>query len=209
MTGLSVIGPGFGRTGTMSSKAALERLGFDPCYHMVVVREAEGHVDAWTDAINGAPTDWTQFFAGYRAVVDWPACAFWKPIWAANPDAKIVLTRRDPNSWFDSIEQTIFVALRAPSDDQEQVRWRVQTRKLIFEQTFGNDLSRANCISVLQAHEADVIATVPADRLLVFDVTEGWEPLCEFFGVAVPDEPFPRSNSAAEFRVWTGIDDTE
>jgi hypothetical protein len=208
MTGLSVIGPGFGRTGTMSCKAALERLGFDPCYHMVVVREAD-HVDAWTGAINGAPTDWAGLFEGYRAVVDWPACAFWKPIWAANPDANVVLTRRDPNAWFDSIEQTIFVALRAPSDDEEQVRWRVQTRKLIFEQTFGNDLSRANCISVLRQHEADVIASVPADRLLVFEVAEGWEPLCEFLGVGVPDEPFPRSNSAAEFRVWTGIDNSE
>ena len=154
-------------------------------------------------------TDWVALFDGYRAVVDWPACAFWKEIWAAQPEARIVLTRRDPNAWFESIEQTIFPALRAPSLDEEQVRWRVQTRKLIFEETFGNDLSRTHCISVLQRHEADVVATVPADRLLVFDVTEGWEPLCRFLDVTVPDEPFPRSNSVAEFRAWTGLDGAE
>jgi Sulfotransferase domain len=201
-----VIGPAFGRTGTMSCKAALERLGFGPCYHMIEVREAPGHVDAWAGAINGAPTDWAGLFAGYRAVVDWPACAFWKEIWAAHPEAKIVLTRRDPGGWFDSIEQTIFQALRAPSPDEELVRWRVQTRKLIFEQTFGDDLSRDHCISVLRAHEADVIRSVPAERLLVFELGDGWVPLCAFLGVAVPDEPFPHANSAAEFRVWTGLD---
>jgi hypothetical protein len=206
VSSLSVIGPGFGRTGTMSCKAALERLGLGPCYHMIEVREAAGHVDAWTGAINGAPTNWVGLFAGYRAVVDWPACAFWKDIWAAHPAANIVLTRRDPDAWFDSIEQTIFQALRAPSPDEEQVRWRVQTRKLIFEQTFGNDLSRDHCISVLRAHEGDVISSVPAERLLVFDLGDGWEPLCAFLGVAVPYEPFPRTNSAAEFRVWTGLD---
>ena len=201
-----MIGPGFGRTGTMSCKAALERLGFGPCYHMIEVREAAGHVDAWTGAINSAPTDWARLFAGYRAVVDWPACAFWREIWTAYPEAKMVLTRRDPDAWFDSIEQTIFKALRAPSPDEELVRWRVQTRRLIFEQTFGNDLSRDHCISVLRAHEADVISSVPAERLLVFEVGDSWEPLCAFLGVAVPDEPFPHANSAAEFRVWTGLD---
>ena len=202
---LAVIGPGFGRTGTMSAKAALERLGFGPCYHMIEVYE-QGHIDAWTRAIDGAPTDWTELLGGFRAVVDWPACTFWKQIWAANPDAKIVLTHRDPNAWFTSIEQTIFEALRAPSDDEQLVRWRVQTRKLIFEQTFGNDLSRDHCTAVLRAHEAEVIASVPAERLLVFEVAEGWGPLCAFLDVDVPDEPFPRANSAAEFRVWTGLD---
>jgi hypothetical protein len=202
---ISVIGPSFGRTGTMSVKAALERLGFGPCYHMLEVYEA-GHVDAWTAVINGGEADWDAMFAAYHSVVDWPSCSFWKQIWAANPDARIVLTRRDPDSWFASMEETIFQALRAQSDDEQLMRWRVQTRKLIFDETFGNDFSRAHCISVLRAHEADVIESVPRDQLLVFELADGWEPLCAFLDVPVPDGPFPHSNTTAEFRVWTGLD---
>jgi hypothetical protein len=202
---LAVIGPAFGRTGTMSFKAALERLGLGPCYHMIEVYE-QGHVDAWSAAIDGGPCDWNLFFRGFNSVVDWPACAFWKQIWAANPDAKIVLTRRDPDSWFESMENTIFQALRAQSDDAELMRWRVSTRKLIFDEAFGNDFSRDHCTAVLRAHENDVIASVPSEQLLVFEVADGWEPLCAFLDRPVPDEPFPRVNSTAEFRVWTGLD---
>jgi hypothetical protein len=202
---LDVIGPGFGRTGTMSCKAALEQLGFGPCYHMLEVYE-RGHIDAWTRAINGEEPDWDTLFRGYRAAVDWPACSFWKQLLALNPGAKVVLTRRDPDAWFDSMRQTIFQALRADSDDPERMRWRVQTRRLIFEKTFANRFDRESVIAVLKAHEADVVASVAPADLLVFDVADGWEPLCGFLGVPVPDTPFPRSNSTAEFRVWTGLD---
>lgn len=203
---LEVIGPGFGRTGTMSFKAALDLLGFGPTYHMVEVYAHDDHTDAWARAINGGPLDVDHIFAGYRSAVDWPACSFWKQLKAANPDAKIVLTRRDPDAWFESISNTIFQALNAEHLDPERNEWRVQTRKLIFEQTFGNRFDRDHVVSVLRAHEADVIASVPGDELLVFDVAEGWEPLCAFLGVAVPAEPFPRTNSTAEFRAWTGLD---
>jgi len=203
---LEVIGPGFGRTGTMSCKAALEQLGFGPCYHMVEVYANEGHVDAWTRTINGVPLDTEEIFAGYRSAVDWPACSFWKQLKAENPAAKLVLTRRDPDAWFASLSSTIFQALRAESDDEQLMRWRVATRRLIFEQTFGNDLTRDHVVHVLRAHENDVIASVPVSSLLVFDVADGWPPLCEFLGVPVPDAPFPHANSTAEFRVWTGLD---
>src|SRR5207302_832767 len=136
---LEVIGAGFGRTGTMSLKAALDQLGFGPCYHMVEVYANEGHVDAWTRAIDGKPLDAERIFAGYRAAVDWPACAFWKQLMAENPAARVVLTRRDPEAWFTSMTHTIFVALRAETDDEQLMRWRVATRRLIFAQTFGND----------------------------------------------------------------------
>ncbi|HET9729669.1 MAG TPA: sulfotransferase [Acidimicrobiia bacterium] len=202
---LSVIGPSFGRTGTMSCKSALERLGQGPCYHMTEVYKRR-HIGLWTDVIQGHPVPWAELFDGFRSVVDWPAAAFWKQIWADNPDARILLTRRDPDAWFDSMERTIFQALTFLSDDPELNAWRVQTRKLILEQTFGNRFDRAHCIAVLQEHERDVISSVPADRLLVFDVAQGWEPLCAFLGVPVPAEPFPRTNSTAEFRVSTGLD---
>ena len=202
---LSIIGPGFGRTGTMSCKNAVEQLGFGPCYHMSEVYE-RGQMDLWADAINGAPLASETIFAGYRAAFDWPACSWWKALKAANPNAKIVLTRRDPDAWYDSISTTIFKALPSVSADPARNAWRVHTRKLIFDQTFHNDLGRDNVISVLRAHEADVIASVPADELLVFDVGDGWEPLCAFLGVAVPETPFPRTNTTAEFRQETGLD---
>jgi hypothetical protein len=190
----------------MSFKAALEILGFGPCYHMIEVYGNEGHVDAWSRVIDGATGDWAAIFADYRSVVDWPACSFWKDIKRANPDAKVILTRRDPDSWYESMTNTIFEASRARSDDEELNRWRVKTRKLILEQTFGNRLDHDNVVAVMRGHEADVIASVPPDELLVYEVAEGWEPLCAFLGAEVPAEPFPRTNSTAEFRQWTGLD---
>lgn len=202
---LSVIGPGFGRTGTMSFKAALDQLGFGPCYHMSEVYEND-HIDAWSAIIDGAPADFASLLAGYRAAVDWPACSYWKQLKAANPGAKIVLTRRDPEQWFVSMSNTIFQALAADSDDPRRTAWRVKTRKLIFEQTFGNDLGHDNVLACLRAHEADVVASVDPSELLVYDVAEGWEPLCEFLGVPVPLVPFPRTNSTSEFRTSSGLD---
>ena len=202
---LHVIGPSFGRTGTMSFKAALDELGFGPTYHMTEVYEND-HVEAWTAAINGAPLDIDGIFGRYRSAVDWPACSFWKQLKAASPEAMIVLTRRDPDAWFTSMTNTIFQALAAEHPDPHRNAWRAQTRKLIFEDTFGNNFDHDHVLSVLRGHEADVIASVPADELLVFDVADGWEPLCTFLGVPVPETPFPRTNSTAEFRVWTGLD---
>jgi hypothetical protein len=202
---LDIIGPGFGRTGTMSCKAAVEQLGFGPCYHMSEVYE-RGHEDAWADAINGAPLAIDTIFAGYRSVFDWPACTWWKQLKAANPRAKIVLTRRDPDIWYDSIATTIFKALPSVSDDPARNAWRVHTRKLIFSDTFHDDLGRDNVLAVLRAHEADVIASVPPSELLVFDVAEGWGPLCDFLGVTVPETPFPRTNTTEEFRQSSGLD---
>jgi hypothetical protein len=202
---MEVIGAGFGRTGTMSLKVALETLGYGPCYHMIEVYANPSHIELWTQAIDGGRLAAECLFENYRAVVDWPACSFWKELKASNPRAKIVLTRRDPDSWYDSMRNTIFEALNAPTDDEQLTRWRVATRKLIFEQTFGNDLSRDHAIAVMHAHENDVVASVPSGDLVVCDVQDGWEPLCTFLGRPVPDVPFPRTNSTAEFRVWTGL----
>jgi hypothetical protein len=202
---IDVVGPGFGRTGTTSGKAALELLGFGPCYHMQEVYE-RAHIEAWEAVIAGAPLDCDRMFAGFRSTLDWPACSYWKEIKRANPMAKVLLTRRDPDAWFDSIEQTIFPALRAEHPDPLRTRWRASTRKLIFEETFGNRFDRAHVIGVLRAHEQDVIASVSRDELLVFDVADGWVPLCAFLGVDVPGVPFPHTNSTAEFREETGLD---
>jgi len=203
---LEVIGPGFGRTGTTSLKAALNELGLGPCYHMMEVYENDGHIELWAAAINGAPLAGDTIFDHYRSVADWPACSFWKELKAANPAAKIVLTRRNPDAWFESMTNTILQALRTESDDEQLNRWRVSTRKLIFEQTFGDRFDRDHMVSVMRAHEDDVVASCRPDELLVFDVADGWGPLCAFLDVPVPVTPFPRANTAGEFRERTGLD---
>jgi hypothetical protein len=197
---LQVIGAGFGRTGTMSLKAALEQLGFDPCYHMIETWGRAGHDRMWQDALDGRPVDWDALFDGFRATVDWPACTFWDLLLERNPGAKVLLSRRDPEAWYRSITSTIIPAISdLPPPDDPGYGHRRMTQSLLFDRTFGHDLSKENLLATLAAHEADVIARCPADKLLVFDVAEGWEPLCAFLEVPVPDGEFPRSNSTEEF----------
>jgi hypothetical protein len=207
---LDVVGAGFGRTGTLSFKLALEQLGFGPCYHMLEVFATPAHVEVWAEALDGTTPDWHALFAAYRSTCDWPACAYWREIKTANPSAKVVLTRRDPNAWYESMCRTIFEVLRRPftGDDPLAARNMESNRILILERTFGGRPDdRDHTLGVLAAHERDVIASVPAGELLVFDVADGWEPLCAFLGVPVPAEPFPRTNTADDFRTMAGLDE--
>lgn len=204
---LEVIGAGFGRTGTLSFKQALEDLGFGPCYHMLEVFGKDDHVTTWEDAIAGRSVDWDALLDGYRSTCDWPACTFWREQRAANPGAKVVLTRRDPDAWFTSITNTIFATLAKPLDvDPVVAHHQRMVSALIADRTFGGRFDRDHVLHVLAAHERDVIESVPADELLVYDVAEGWAPLCTFLGVAVPDTPFPNTNTTADFRAMTGLD---
>jgi hypothetical protein len=208
---LEVIGAGFGRTGTLSFKLALEQLGLGPCYHMLEVFGSADHISTWSDAIAGEPVAWDALLDGYRSTCDWPACTFWRDLRAANPGAKVVLTRRDPDAWYTSMGATIFESLARPvKDDAEamMVDQHRMTRELILERTFGGDLGREHVLAVLAAHERDVISSVPPEELLVYDVAEGWEPLCAFLGVPVPAEPFPNTNTTADFRTMVGLDPT-
>ena len=208
---LEVIGAGFGRTGTLSFKVALEQLGLGPCYHMLEVFGNADHVAAWSAAVAGEPVDWDAVLGGYRSTCDWPACTFWQELRAANPGAKVVLTRRDPDAWYTSMSATIFESLARPVEgdaDPVMVDHQRMTRRLIVERTFTGDLSREHVLAVLAAHEQDVIASVPPDELLVYDVAEGWESLCAFLSVPVPREPFPNTNTTSDFRTMVGLDPT-
>src|SRR5215207_9752656 len=195
---LMVIGTGFGRTGTLSLREALVRLGFGPCDHMLENFEHPERFPHWRDALrkkqSGEPIDWRPLLDGYRAIVDWPGAYFWRELTAAHPDAKVLLTVRDPERWYDSIQGTIF----AMQDDQLPEG----PRDIIFTRTFGDRLTdRAHCQSVFARHVEAVQETIAPDRLLVFNVKEGWEPLCRFLGVPVPeDEPFPHVNDTAAFK---------
>ena len=198
---LEIVGSGFGRTGTNSLKLALEQLGFAPCHHMFEVRDNPRQLPFWQRAAAGEKLDWNEVFAEYRACVDWPAAHFWREIHAAFPTAKVLHSHRDENDWFNSVHETIYPAMLEWETAEGTRRDRlVMANELIVNQAFDGRLSdKEHAISVYRAHEKDVRRTVPAEQLLVFDVRQGWAPLCEFLEVAAPDVPFPRTNSTAEF----------
>jgi Sulfotransferase domain len=203
---LSVIGAGFGRTGTMSLKQALEQLGFGPCFHMAEFftnENGEALTGKWARAVLGSEApDWDEVFAGYQSTVDWPSTAYWRELVARYPAAKVILSVRDADRWFDSTQETIF---RGRSSDESLANrtddWARMVYKAINQDTFGgNTTDRAHCIAVYEAHNEAVKRTIPADRLLVYQASEEWEPLCRFLGVPVPDAPFPRANTSDEFK---------
>lgn len=199
---LQVIGVGFGRTGTHALKHALEMIGFGPCYHMVELMQHPEYVSQWQAAVDGEAIDWDMVFRDYRATVDWPAVYFWRDLIAHFPEAKVLLTVRDAERWYESFYDTIYTVLTAPLPDNQAVRPRlIMNRKLILEMTFGGRFEdRAHAIGVYERHNAEVQHSVPAERLLVYEVAQGWEPLCAFLESPVPDVPFPRTNDRDEFQ---------
>ena len=193
---LEVIGAGFGRTGTKSLKAALEILGFDPCYHMVeVLPKGPKEFTLWEHAGSGS-ADWEAIFGPYKATVDFPGCTFWKELADFYPNAKVLLSVRDADRWFKSTQETIF-----------SPRW-IEHLKTSSAATFmnitinnqfgGNMHDRDTLVGRFQEHNAEVQATISPERLLTFEVRQGWEPLCDFLEVPVPSEPFPHINNTAE-----------
>ncbi len=212
---MKVIGAGFGRTGTMSLKTALEELGFGPCYHMTEVFEHPEHADLWLAAWQGEPVDWDRFLDGYESLVDWPACTFYGELLEHYPDAKVLLSVREPERWYESTRSTIYELSNIPTRSalSRATFYLIglivpgitaigpMAQEIIWNGTFdGNFEDRSHAIGVFERHSEAVRQRVPADRLLVYEVKEGWGPLCEFLGVAVPEEPFPRLNDNAEMR---------
>lgn len=197
---LQIIGAGLGRTGTLTLKTALEQLGFAPCHHMVEVFANPAQVPFWLRAAKREAVDWEEVFRDYRASVDWPSAHFYAALAARYPDAKVILTRRDPHRWFESMSDTILKAMRArgdgPAPDDHPMRF---ADIIIAERTFGRDFSEANVIAAFERHNAEVQRIIPSDRLLVFEAAQGWDPLCDLLGVAAPDVPFPRTKSREEF----------
>jgi hypothetical protein len=193
---LEIVGAALGRTGTNSLKLALEQLGFGPCHHMFEVRDHPEQLPYWQAAARGELPDWDEVFANYRACVDWPSARFWREIAAHYPDAKVLLTRRDPDKWFDSVHATIYPVVESwrtcePGRfrDTMEMAWQI-----VVEQTFGGRLDdRDHAIAVFRAYEEEVRRTIAPERLLAYEVSQGWAPLCAFLEVPVPDTPFPRT----------------
>ena len=192
--GLAVIGAGFGRTGTHSMKLALEALGLGPCHHMAEVLSDPVQRDLWRAAARGTLPNWDTAFAGYRSAIDWPSAHYWQILSHRYPEARILLTLRSAESWYDSFAQTILKTL-GPENDPASFGGAV-IRKVIFS---GRPEDRAHAIAVYNRHNAHVRASVAPERLLVHEIGDGWQPLCRFLRLPVPDQPFPRSNSTDEF----------
>jgi hypothetical protein len=197
---LEVIGAGFGRTGTLSLKLALERLGFGPCHHMIELIDDQEQLDLWSRVAEDGTADWDMVYRDFRSTVDWPGVTFWRQLVGHYPDAKVILTVRDPQSWYESACESIYRARSFLADDPLSRQRRDIVGRTVWDGTFGGRFEDAeHAMAVFGEHNDEVRREVPAERLLEFQVKQGWGPLCDFLGVPVPDEPFPRSNDRLEF----------
>lgn len=197
---LKVVGAGFGRTGTRSLKEALEMLGFGPCHHMMeVFLNVETQVPFWDRVAKGETVDWNEALGAYNSACDWPTCTFYKELADYYPQSKVILSLRDPKSWYKSVLSTIMPAMKKPEPGATIRLPGIFGPILMGEKTFNNDFSEANMIAVYERHNEEVKRTIPKDRLLVFEAKDGWAPLCAFLGAPVPDKPYPNMNTTEEF----------
>jgi hypothetical protein len=211
---MKLIGAGFGRTGTMSLKGALEQIGFGPSFHMIDLVRDPTPLPYWQAAAGGERIDWTKALAGWESSVDWPGCTFYEQMIETWPDAPVLLSVRDPESWYESCVNSIHaakeMALKGELDggDEEPPSPEVlkMINDLIWNGTFhGRFLEKNYALEEFHRHNEEVKSKVPADRLLVWEVQEGWEPICRFLGVDVPNTPFPHLNDTASFRAMFGM----
>jgi Sulfotransferase domain len=208
---MRVIGAGLPRTGTLSQKVALEMVGLGPCYHMVNVLANLDLAPQWRRAMDG-DGQWDEIFDGFQSTVDWPGSFFYRELIEVYPDAKVVLGVRDGDSWARSMRETIWglfyddVLIRHLSSARATIdrKWHdyIEMMKEMWQRSGlidGEDTTAERMSSALERYHDEVQGTVPSERLLVWSVTEGWEPLCEFLEVPVPDTPFPKLNDSTEF----------
>jgi hypothetical protein len=209
---MTVIGAGLPRTGTLTQKLALEELGFGPAYHWVNVIADLDQVDLWNSALDGG-SPWEEVFAGHRSTVDWPGGYFYRELMDFYPEAKVLLSVRDPESWEPSFRDTIWsmsfgetlmpllAHARAEIDPRFHAYLELVDRMFWGPQgTFAaGNAEPSQLMEQMVAHTEQVKSVVPAERLLVWNVKEGWEPLCEFLEVDVPDGPLPHANDRDTF----------
>lgn len=204
-----------GRTGTHSLKLALERLGYAPCYHMHELLKEPCFVKYWQEAQKTSSTNWQRVFRHYQATVDYPGNMHYQTLMRSYPNAKVILSVRDADAWYESTKATLYAA--KPSVRQvfrlvAQLPFSARTRnlvrvyrlgaqywRLVFQGKFKNKIY---ALQVFEQHNAEVIKAVAEHRLLVFDVKEGWAPLCNFLGQPIPNEAFPHSNDRKSFKTF-------
>ena len=198
---LKIIGSGYGRTGTMALKIALETLGCGPCYHMLEVSKNPGHDKLWREATDRGTADWDTIFANYQACVDWPACSFWEALLNQYPDAKMILSIRDPEDWYQSVKNTIYQRMKMPRESENEEAHRDMAYHLILELTFNRSFAdKKYAIDIFNHHIAEIKRKVPDDKLLVYETGTGWGPLCRFLQLPIPNQSYPHVNTTREFR---------
>jgi len=197
---LNVIGAGVGRTGTYSLKLAINQIGLGPCHHMEeVLHNMPVQVPLWAAAASGR-ADWQHIYSGYSSAVDWPTACFFRDLAREFPTARFVLTLRDPERWADSFSATIYKLLAGRDQAPPEMRsWLEMAGQVIAKTGFPPGLGHDELVRAFKAHNEAVREAIPASRLLVFEVKDGWRSLCDFLGVPVPPVEFPRSNHREEF----------
>jgi len=213
---MKVIGAGYGRTGTKSLQIALEKIGYESCYHMEKLLTNPGDVVHWKKAYKEEKVNWDELFADYNSIVDFPGAMFYKELANYYPEAKIILTVRDPQSWYESVKNTIYsfdpgvkfklrlVSKMPFSSDARNLLKVIQLNdKSIWDKYFeGKFENKEYAINKFKNHIDDVKRAIPKERLLIFESKDGWEPLCKFLGKEVPNSPYPRSNQKENFHQW-------
>ncbi len=196
---LDIIGAGLGRTGTGSLKLALDQLGLGPCYHMTELMQQPDRLSHWLDAEAHRPVDWEALFAGYRAAVDYPTSRYWRQLSKIYPDAKVILTVRDPLKWYASVATTIRPSSLRGAEKAMPISMMV--KRTIWDGDFsGRFGDQIYSMAVFESHNQQVIDAIDPDRLLIFKSGQGWDPICRFLGVKVPDRPYPHNNTRSEFQ---------
>ena len=198
---LRVVGAGLGRTGTSSLKLALERLLGGRCHHMSeVLADPERHLALWAPVLRGEDADWEAVFAGYLAQVDFPGAAFWPEISRTFPDALVILSTRPAEAWYESAASTIFQLDDHHGSSPFREVWH---ERFGFGDRFDDPDAT---IAAYERHNATVRSCVAPNRFLEWTVADGWAPLCDRLALPVPDDPFPWTNTTADFRAHNGLD---
>ncbi len=209
---MRLIGAGLPRTGTLSQKVALEMLGLGPCYHMVNVLADLDEAHGWRRALDGEVA-WTELFDGFQATVDWPGSFFYRQLSDFYPEAKVLLSVRDPEAWERSMRDTIWgifygdILIRDLSTARARIdaKWRgyIELMQEMWHQSGliadGANTTSESMQAAMERFNAEVQDTIPSERLLVWSVNDGWEPLCEFLDLPVPETPFPHLNDSKGF----------
>jgi hypothetical protein len=212
---MKVIGAGLPRTATTTLMVALEQLGFAPCYHMRdLLGDLRSGLPLW-EALADGRTDWERIFAGAQSSCDWPSARYWRELIDHYPKAKVILTVRRPDGWVASMRETVWGMYHGDSVihhvcearaalDPDWRRFMALMRRITWEPETGalagDTFTDQGLAGAMERWNAEVISTVPARQLLVWDPREGYEPLCRFLGGELPAEPLPRINDTTSFR---------
>jgi len=211
---IQILGSGLARTGTMSLKHALEVLTGEPCYHMIELLKNSSRLSILKAGYKSGVTDWPAFFKDYHSSVDYPACLYLPELLALNPGLKVIHTRRDPETWYDSVRDTVYRGVpQGPKDIirliknsilHKEFRQRAPVfmfnEKIIWKGQFQSRFSDKHfAIDVFLEHERRVQDLVPKGQLLMYEIKEGWAPLCEFLAREIPLQDFSRANQKDEF----------